>query len=110
MTIDNVWRMKTLVTEALCGIGTKHEPIGDASVSITVRHPDIETEFNPDSLLGNDYSFTITIAGDGPLSDRKLVFNWESLTVEEVKEVTVNNLVHTQLKLSQNSSLILQQF
>ena len=107
---DNVWRMKASVIESLCGVGAQAELVEDSKLMVTVRHVDIETEFNPDLYWGNDYPFEYTIKGDGALNVRSLCFSWALVNVDDVEDVVVDGLLHHKLTLKKLSPLVLQQF
>jgi hypothetical protein len=107
---DNLWRMKAIITESLCGTGPMSEIVEESTIDVTFKMPDIATEFNPDLYWGNDYPFEFTIKGDGTLASRSMRFVWATVNAEKTDETAVDGWVYTKMSLTKLSPLLLQLF
>ncbi|WP_028488088.1 phage tail tube protein [Thiothrix lacustris] len=103
LSIKNLFRLNPTWTAFSCGSRAQPSPVTDNDITITFKHPNITTEFNPDDYIGKEYPLEFkAVQVDGA---RALILSYPTLQVTDYKEVEIGDELGIEMTLRQTSKL-----
>lgn len=103
LSIANLFRQKVEWTMFSCG--DRAQPVEELAVdmSITCKMPNIDTEWNPDAYVGNEYPLAFTIAQIG--GSRNMAFSLPTAQLLDWKPVDLGSEMGCELTLRPTSKM-----
>lgn len=100
-TNGNVFRLSPEWVQFLCGERAQPKVKPDNDIVVTAKFPNIDTGFNPDAYLNNEYALTFRLLQAG--GSRSLQFAHPTVMVLDYKEVELGDELGIELTLRQTS-------
>jgi hypothetical protein len=75
----------------------------DNDITVTCKYPIIETDFNPDAYVGNEYPLVLKLVHIG--SSRNMTLSFPTVQLLDYKEIEIGSELGIEMTLRQTSNL-----
>lgn len=99
----NLFRLSPEWVQFLCGARAQPKAKPDNDIVVTAKFPNIDTEFNPDTYLNNEYALTFRLVQAG--GGRSMQFLHPTVMVMDYKEVELGDELGIEMTLRQTSRI-----